>query len=237
MLHLDIGFFSGVKWVKILIIEDDLKISSFLSKGLTEENYIVDCCYDGEEAQYLISTNNYDLIILDLMIPYVDGISLCTKLREKGDNTPIIMLTAKDSIEDKVLGLNSGANDYLAKPFSFDELLARIKVQLRDGKSLTNILKIDDLVLDNDNKKVTRADELIKLSSKEYMLLEYLLLNKEKVVSEEMINNLLWDMDENTASNVISVFIYRLRKKIDKNNQKKLIHTIRGMGYKISEKE
>jgi DNA-binding response OmpR family regulator len=223
--------------MKILIVEDDVKISSFLEKGLSEENYVVDCCYDGEEATYLIKSNKYDLIILDLMIPYIDGITLCKDLRDSGIDTPIIMLTAKDSIEDKVLGLNTGANDYLAKPFSFEELLARINVQLRGGKSLTNQLQIADLKLDIDKKSVTRADKLIKLSSKEYMLLEYLMLNKEKIISEEMINNILWDMDENTESNIISVFIYRLRKKIDKDSDLKLIHTIRGMGYKVSEKE
>jgi DNA-binding response OmpR family regulator len=223
--------------MKILIVEDDIKISAFLEKGLIEENYTVDCCYDGEEAFYLITTNKYDLIILDLMIPYIDGVTLCKDLKEMGDATPIIMLTAKSSIEDKVLGLNSGANDYLAKPFSFDELIARIKVQLRDYNTLTNILQIDNLKLDCDKKLVTRANETIKLSSKEYMLLEYLLRNKEKIVTEDMINNSLWDMDDQTASNIISVYIYRLRKKIDLNSGIKLIHTIRGMGYKISENQ
>jgi len=220
--------------MKILIVEDDTKISAFLEKGLIEENYTVDCCYDGEEAFYIIATNNYDLIILDLMIPYIDGITLCQDLREVGNNTPIIMLSAKSSIEDKVLGLNSGANDYISKPFSFDELIARIKVQLRNSEILTNILQIEDLKMDCDKKFVTRGDKRIKLSSKEYMLLEYLLRNKEKVITEDMINNSLWDMDEQTASNVISVYIYRLRQAIDKDYKVKLIHTIRGMGYKIS---
>lgn len=223
--------------MKILVVEDDTKISSFLSKGLEEENYIVDCCFEGDEAFYLICSNNYNLIILDIMIPGLDGVTLCKKLRDRGNDTPIIMLSAKDSIEDKVLGLNSGANDYIAKPFSFEELLARVRVQLREGKSLTNILQIADLKLNCDEKSVTRANEPIKLSSKEYMLLEYLLLNKEKIITEDMINNLLWNMDENTASNIISVFIYRLRKKIDKGSDLKLIHTVRGMGYKISENE
>jgi len=220
--------------MKILIVEDDTKISAFLEKGLIEENYTVDCCYDGEEAFYIITTNNYDLIILDLMIPYIDGITLCQDLRKIENNTPIIMLSAKSSIEDKVLGLNSGANDYISKPFSFNELIARIKVQLRNSEILTNILQIEDLKMDCDKKFVTRGDKRIKLSSKEYMLLEYLLRNKEKVITEDMINNSLWDMDEQTASNVISVYIYRLRQAIDKDYKIKLIHTIRGMGYKIS---
>ena len=223
--------------MKILIVEDDIKISAFLEKGLKEEKYTIDCCYDGEEAFYLITTNKYDLIILDLMIPYINGINLCENLKDIGNTTPIIILSAKSSIEDKVLGLNSGANDYLAKPFSFDELLARIKVQLRNRDTLSNILQIDNLKLDCDKKLVTRGDEIINLSSKEYMLLEYLLRNKDKVVTEDMINNSLWNMDEQTASNIINVYIYRLRKKIDKNNDIKLIHTIRNMGYKISKNE
>lgn len=221
--------------MKILVAEDDIKISSFLSKGLTEENYTVDCCFDGEEALYLVETNHYDLIILDLMIPSVDGISLCRLLRAKNIKIPIIMLTAKSSIEEKVLGLNSGANDYISKPFSFEELLARIKVQLRADNHLTNIFQIADLKLDTDENTVTRGGKEIQLSSKEYTLLKYLLLNKEKTVTEDMINNSLWNMDKQTASNIINVYIYRLRKKIDKNFDTKLIHTVRGMGYKISE--
>lgn len=223
--------------MKILLVEDDVKICSFLDKGLKEENYVVDITHDGKEALYLIETNTYDLIILDIMIPSLDGISLCKKLRDMGITTPIIMLTAKSTIEDKVIGLNEGANDYLTKPFSFDELIARIKVQLRSGKSLKNILKIADLELDIDKKLVKRADNIIELTSKEYILLEYLVMNKDQVINEEMINQALWDIDETTASNIVSVYMYRLRNKIDKKYDKKLIYTIRGMGYKISEKD
>ncbi len=222
--------------MKLLIVEDDVKISAFLSKGLKEENYTVDCSYDGAEALYLIQINRYDLILLDVMIPTIDGVELCKLIREKDIGTPIILLTAKSSIEDKVIGLNEGANDYLTKPFSFEELLARIKVQLRSGKSLNNIVQIVDLKLDIDNKHVTRAGEDIELTSKEYALLEYLLLNKEKIITEEMISSSLWDIDETTSSNIVSVYMYRLRTKIDKNYDLKLIHTIRGMGYKIGEK-
>lgn len=223
--------------MKILLVEDDIKISSFLYKGLKEENYIVDVVYDGEEALYLIETNKYDLIILDVMIPSLDGISLCKKVRDKNIGTPIIMLTAKSSIEDKVIGLNEGANDYLTKPFSFDELIARIKVQLRSGKSLKNILKIADLELDLDEKRAKRDEKFIELTSKEYILLEYLMMHKEAIVTVEMINHSLWDLDEQTASNIVNVYMYRLRNKIDKNFDRKLIYTIRGMGYKISEKD
>lgn len=220
--------------MKILIVEDDVNISEFLKQGLTEENYIVDCCFDGEDAFYLITTNKYDLIILDVMIPYIDGISLCEDLREIKNNVPIIILSAKSSIEDKVLGLNSGANDYLSKPFSFEELLARIKVQLRIEDVPSNILKIDNLVIDINKKFVSRNNIEIKLSSKEYILLEYLMINKDKFISEDEINNTLWNIEEQTDSNIIRVYIYRIRKKIDNNNEIKLIHTVRGLGYKIS---
>jgi DNA-binding response OmpR family regulator len=224
--------------LKILIVEDDINISEFLKQGLIEENYIVDCCFDGEEAFYLITTNKYDLVILDLMIPYIDGVSLCEDLRDINQNVPIIMLSAKSSIEDKVLGLNSGANDYLSKPFSFEELLARINVQLRKDNNQKNIYKIDNLVVDIDKKFVTRANKEISLSSKEYILLEYLVINKDKYISEDEINNVLWNMEEQTASNIIRVYIYRLRKKIDSDEYGvKLLHNVRGLGYKISSKQ
>ena len=222
--------------MKILIVEDDIKISAFLQKGLEEENYSIDCSYDGEDALYLVQNNTYDLILLDIMIPSINGVELCKKIREENISYPIIMLTAKSSIEEKVLGLSEGANDYITKPFSFEELLARIKVQLRSGKSLNNILKMDSLELNTDTKEVKRQADIITLTSKEYGILEYMLLNKDKVLTEQLINESLLNMDENTASNIVNVYIYRLRNKIDKNYSKKLIHTIRGMGYKMSEK-
>ena len=221
--------------MKILLVEDDIKISSFLQKGLKEEGYIIDCSFDGEDALYLIQNNNYDLILLDIMIPYVNGFELCTKTRSLDIDTPIIMLTAKDSIDDKVTGLNEGANDYITKPFSFEELLARIKVQLRKKISTNNILKIDNLRMNIDTKEVFRDDKLIKLTSKEYKILEFMIINNKKLLSEDMINETLLDMDSSIASNIVSVYIYRLRTKIDKNYDKKLIHTIRGMGYKLSD--
>jgi len=221
--------------MKILLVEDDEKISSFLQKGLKEEGYIIDCAYDGEEALYLIENNNYELILLDIMIPYINGIEVCTKVRAKNINIPIIMLTAKDSIDDKVTGLNEGANDYITKPFSFEELLARIKVQLRANVSVNNILKIDSLSMNIDTKEVYRGKNLIKLTSKEYKILEFMLVNSKKLLSEDMINETLLDMDSSIASNIVSVYMYRLRTKIDKNYDKKLIHTIRGMGYKLSD--
>ena len=219
--------------MKILLVEDDIKISAFLNKGLKEEKYTVDSCFDGEEAVYLATTNFYDLIILDIMIPKLDGIEVCKTLRKKEIETPILMLTAKSTIEDKVIGLNEGANDYLTKPFSFEELIARIKVQLRSKNIRTNILELEDLKLDTNTKVLTRNDELINLTSKEYSLLEYLLRNKQTVVTEEMINNSLWNMEDSTASNIVNVYMYRLRTKIDKNKEVKLLHTLRGVGYKL----
>ena len=221
--------------MKILIVEDDIKISSFLEKGLKEENYSIDCVFDGEDALYAIQNNIYDIILLDIMIPSINGIDLCKKVRELGIEYPIIMITAKSSIEDKVIGLNEGANDYITKPFSFEELLARIKVQLRQGKNLNNILKIADLIINTDNKTVTRNNDEITLTSKEFTILEYLVLNKNKLITSKMINESLWNMDENTASNIINVYIYRIRNKIDKQYNKKLIHTVRGMGFRISD--
>ena len=220
--------------MKILLVEDDEDISSFLNKGLKDEYYTIDCAFDGEEGLYLALNNKYDLILLDIMLPNINGLEICKKIRAENINTPIIMLTAKHSIEDKVTGLNEGANDYITKPFSFEELNARIKVQLRDGKSVNNILKIDNLVLNIDTKECKRDEKNIKLTSKEYAILHYMILNQENLLSEDMINEALWDMNELVSSNIISVYIYRLRNKIDKNHKLKLIHTIRGMGYKLS---
>jgi len=222
--------------LKIFIVEDDKKIALFLKKGLQEEFYSVDISNNAEEAIYLVQTNRYDLIILDIMLPKLNGIELCKIIRQKNIDTPIIMLTAKNSIENKVEGLNEGANDYLTKPFSFDELLARIKVQLRINKSLTNRLKIADLELDCDTLEAKRADIKIELTSKEYSLLEFMMRNKNKVLSVQMINDNIWNIDEITANNIVNVYIYRLRTKIDKIFDLKLIHTIRGVGYKISDK-
>lgn len=222
--------------MKILIIEDDEKIINFLKKGLEEECYIVDSSKNGDEGLYLASVNEYDLILLDIMLPIKDGIEVCKSLRSSNIQTPIIMLTAKDSIEDKIKGLDIGANDYLAKPFSFAELLARIRVQLRNTATIQTKLKIADLELDLLNKTASRANENIVLTSKEFTLLEYLIKNKDRVLSETTINEALSSFENSNMSNIVNVYIYRLRNKIDKNFDKKLIKTIRGIGFKISDK-
>ncbi|WP_428023225.1 response regulator [Arcobacter sp.] len=221
--------------MKILIIEDDVKIVNFLKKGLEEESYSVDYSYNGEEGLYLASVNSYDLILLDIMLPLIDGIEVCKKLRENNINTPIIMLTARDSVEDKIRGLDIGANDYLPKPFSFSELLARIRVQLRGTNSTQTTLKIADLELDLLAKTAKRAEENITLTAKEFSLLEYLIKNQNKVLSETVLASMLNNMDESNISNVVNVYIYRLRNKIDKPFEKKLIKTVRGLGFKINE--
>ncbi len=221
--------------MKILIIEDDIKIINFLKKGLVEECYVVDYSTNGDEGLYLASVNEYDLILLDIMLPIKDGMEVCKALRNANNQTPIIMLTAKDSIEDKIKGLDIGANDYLAKPFSFTELLARIRVQLRTNQTSQTKISIADLELDLLNKTANRASKNIVLTAKEFTLLEYLIKNKDRVLSETTINSALSSFEDSNMSNIVNVYIYRLRNKIDKNFDKKLIKTVRGIGFKISD--
>ncbi len=217
--------------MKILLIEDDIKIINFLKKGLSEEGYTVDVAQNGEDGLYLVSVNPYDIVLLDIMLPVIDGFEVCQKLRTSNTNLPIIILTARDSLNDKINGLDIGANDYISKPFSFSELLARIRVQLRTKDITTTKLTIDTLELNLLQKKAFRDGKFIKLTAKEFALLEFLLRNKEKIVSETMISDNLTELNEANMSNIINVYIYRLRNKIDKNYDKKLIKTVRGMGY------
>ena len=221
--------------MKILLIEDDEKIVNFLKRGLEEEAYSVDYSLNGDEGFYMASVNTYDLILLDIMLPLKDGIEVCKDLRKNKIFTPIIMLTAKDTTEDKIKGLDIGANDYLAKPFSFAELLARIRVQLRAKESFSTTLCIGDLELDLLKKTAKRGKDTIVLTAKEFSLLEYLIKNKDRVLSESIISENLSNMDDETMSNLVNVYIYRLRNKIDKPYEKKLIHTVRGLGFKISD--
>ncbi len=223
--------------MKILIVEDDKKIASFLKKGLEEEYFSIDVTQNGDEAFYLVNVNSYDIVILDIMIHGSDGYEVCKKIRDAKITTPIIMLSAKNTIFDKVTFLNLGADDYITKPFDFDELLARIKVQLRKKEQSDNILKIADLELNTTTKTLLRAMQEIELTAKEYAILEYLLRNKERIVSEDMLLESISNLDNTTQSNVVNVYIYRLRKKIDKNHALKLIKTYKNQGYKISDKD
>lgn len=222
--------------MRVLIVEDEKKISDFIKRGLREEGYSVDSAYDGEEGHFLATTGEYDLIVLDIMLPGIDGISLCRKLREEKIVTPIMMLTAKDSVKDKVKGLDSGADDYLIKPFAFEEFLARIRALLRkrDSTAVTK-MQIMDLVLDLMTHKVTRSGKEIELTTKEYALLEYLMRNAGAVVTRTMISEHVWDVNFDTYTNVIDVYINYLRNKIDKGHKYKLIHTLRGRGYTLKE--
>ena len=222
--------------MRILIVEDEKKVSAFIKKGLEEETYAVDIAPDGEEGLLLGEQNQYDLIILDLMLPKIDGLEVLSTLRGRKIKTPILLLTAKDSIEDKVTGLNQGADDYLTKPFAFSELLARIRVLLRRGKAdVQTTLEIADLTLDLVSHKVIRENHDIELTGKEYSLLEYFLRNQGKVLTRTMIAEHVWDYNFDTFTNVIDVYVNHLRKKIDKNYSQKLLHTLRGVGYIMKE--
>jgi len=221
--------------MKILIIEDDEKIIKFLKKGLEEESYTIDYALNGDEGIYLATVNEYDLILLDIMIPIKNGMEVCKILRASDIQIPIIMLTAKNSIEDKIKGLDIGANDYIAKPFSFSELLARIRVQLRSNTSFSSTLKIGDLELDLLKKTAKRAGDDIILTAKEFSILEFLIQNKNNVLSETVISNSLNNIEDESLSNIVNVYIYRLRNKIDKPYTKKLIKTVRGLGFKIND--
>ncbi len=222
--------------MRVLIVEDERKISDFIKRGLKEEGYSVDAAYDGEEGYFLATTGEYDLIVLDIMLPKIDGISLCRKLREEKIVAPVIMLTAKDSVRDKVNGLDSGADDYLVKPFAFEEFLARIRALLRkrDSNAATK-LQTGDLVLDLMTHKITRSGREIELTTKEYALLEYLMRNAGTVVTRTMISEHVWDVNFDTYTNVIDVYINYLRNKIDRGHKNKLIHTLRGRGYVLKE--
>ncbi|CAI2717888.1 heavy metal response regulator transcription factor [Nitrospina watsonii] len=222
--------------MRILIVEDEKKVAGFIKKGLEEETYAVDVASDGEEGQSLAEFNHYDLIILDLMLPKINGLNVLSHLRSKNINTPIILLTAKDSVEDKVKGLNQGADDYLTKPFAFSELLARIRSLLRRGQSETKtVLQVGDLTLDLVSHKVKRGEEEIELTGKEYSLLEYFMRNAGKVLTRTMIAEHVWDYNFDTFTNVIDVYVNHLRKKIDKQYDQKLLHTLRGVGYVMRE--
>lgn len=220
--------------MRILVIEDEKKIADFIKRGLKEEGYAVDSSYDGENGLFMAKTNEYDLILLDLMLPKIDGLTLCKKLRQEKITTPVIILTARDTLKDKVTGLDSGADDYITKPFAFEELLARVRATLRK-KDLTQPvkLKVDDLELDLYTHKVSRAGKEIALTAKEYALLEYLMRNTGVVVTRTMISEHVWDIDFDTFTNVIDVYINYLRNKIDAGFKKKLINTIRGRGYML----
>ena len=222
--------------MRLLVAEDERDLNEIILQKLKSEGYSVDACYDGAEAMDILSYTEYDAVLLDIMMPKADGYQVLAALRASGKETPVLFLTARDAIEDRVRGLDSGACDYLAKPFSLEELAARVRAALRisHGKS-TNLLTMDDLTVDCGSHRVTRGGKLIELSAKEYALLEYLMLNQGIVLSREKIENHIWNFDYEGGTNVVDVYISYLRKKIDGGHEKRLIHTVRGRGYVLRE--
>ena len=223
--------------MRILLVEDDTAIAPSLKEGLEDEAYAVDVVHDGDEGYRTTTTDEYDVIILDVMLPEMNGYEVCRALRQDGNQTPILMLTARDSERDIVEGLDVGADDYLAKPFSFEVLLARIRALLRrPNEKLEEGLRVGDLTLDPSLKKVMRAAQEISLTAKEYAVLEYLIRNAGKVLSKEQIISHVWDFDADVLPNNVELFIMFLRRKIDKPFDSKLIHTVPGFGYKLEDK-
>jgi len=222
--------------MKILIVEDEHLIANALKKGLEQEHYTVDLAFDGETGFDLASSGDYDLILLDLMLPKMNGLEICRQLREQQIQTPILMLTAKSQIEDKIKGFNSGADDYLTKPFAFEELLARVRALVRrPQKSASEVITIGDLSLNLSTYEVIRQGKNITLSSKEYSLLECLMRHANKILNKDQLIQHVWSYESDILPNTVEVYIRNLRQKIDEPFKTKLIKTIRGFGYKISE--
>jgi len=222
--------------MRILVVEDEKKVASFIAKGLTEESYAVDVAYDGEEGVFMALENDYDLIVLDLMLPKLDGMEILRKIRGSGKDVPVLILTAKDSVEDIVAGLEGGSDDYLTKPFAFAELLARIRALLRRSQEQKiTTLKAGDLTLNPLTREVKRGDRKIELTSKEYALLEYFMRNVNKVLTRTLISEHVWNYEFDPLTNVVDVYVNYLRKKIDQPSETKLIHTVRGVGYILKE--
>jgi len=218
--------------MRLLVVEDEKKLNDLITKKLEKEYYGVDSCFDGEEAIRYVEGTEYDAIILDIMLPKFDGFEVIKRIRAKKNKVPILLLTARDNIDDKVKGLDYGADDYLVKPFIFEELMARIRVLLRrNSGNADNVITVANLKVDLDAKTVFRDGVLIKLSGREYSILEYLIRNKGKILPRERIEDHIWNYEYEGGTNVIDVYIRYLRKKIDDSYTPKLIHTIRGLGY------
>ncbi|SNR51910.1 response regulator [Hymenobacter mucosus] len=224
--------------MKLLLVEDEPKLASFIQKGFQNEGYDLDVAFDGQLGLSLFRQHTYDLIILDVNLPYLNGFALCEKIRADNPHVPVLFLTAFDSIEDKVVGFEAGADDYLVKPFKFQELLLRARALTKrsaDQSAVKRLLRMADLELNLESKTVTRGGQRIDLTAKEYSLLEYLLLNRGKIISRVDITEKVWELDFDTNTNVIDVYISHLRRKLDKGFEPKLIHTVVGMGYVMRE--
>ncbi len=220
--------------MRVLVVEDERRLAGIIKRGLLEEGYSVDNAYDGEEAEYMAETTPYDLIILDIMLPKKDGVAVCRSLRLKKVNTPILMLTAKDTVADRVTGLDSGADDYQIKPFAFSELLARVRALLRrEAAAKTPQLQVGDLVMDTLTREVRRGQKKIELTTKEYSILEYLMRHPNVVMTRTMLEENVWDYEFDGMSNIIDVYVRRLRLKLDSEGEESLIQTVRGAGYRL----
>jgi two-component system copper resistance phosphate regulon response regulator CusR len=222
--------------MRILIVEDEEKVSRFIVRGLTAESFAVDAALDGQTGLELATTYNYDLVVLDLMLPGLSGTEVLRQIRNSDHRVPILMLTARDAVADKVEHLEAGADDYLTKPFAFAELMARIKALLRRGSvDRPNVLRVADLEVDRLSQQVRRASRRIELTAKEYALLEYLMANAGRVLSRTMIIDHVWDQSFDGATNIVDVYVRHLRNKVDDGHETKLIRTVRGVGYRISD--
>ena len=224
--------------MKILLVEDEIKVSKFIKKGLEEQSYQVKAAYDGQTGIRMANADAYDLIILDILLPKQNGFDVCKTIRKKNNEVPILMLTALGTLNDKITGLDCGADDYLTKPFHFRELLARIRALKRRSNSSeisSRIIQLDDLIIHLESKEVKRGNKTIILTAREFRLLELLAVNKGRVLSRSVIAEKIWEQSFDSGSNVIDVYVNYLRKKIDHNHSKKLIHTIIGMGYVLKE--
>ena len=220
--------------MRILVVDDDKQLCSIMKRGLMEEAYAVDVAYNGEEGEYLAGINSYDLIILDIMMPVKDGMEVCRSLRMGNINTPIIMLTAKDSVEDRVKGLDSGADDYLVKPFAFSELLARVRALIRrESSAKLPEIKVGPLVLNTLTRELKKGERTIELTTKEFSILEYLMRHPDIVITRTMIEEHAWDYDFDSISNLVDVYIRRLRRKIDDDEGESAIQTVHGAGYRL----
>lgn len=220
--------------MKILLVEDEPKLAAFVKKGFENEGYELEVAYDGHMGQVLLQQNRYDLVVLDVNLPYVNGFELCRQIRQQDPHQPVLLLTALDSLDDKIAGYEAGTDDYLVKPFEFRELLLRARVLTRRhhaGASVQRVLRLADLELNLETKVVTRAKQRIELTTREYTLLEYLLLNRGRVISRVDIAERVWELHFDTNTNIIDVYVSYLRKKVDKDHAVKLIHTVIGMGY------
>jgi len=224
--------------MRITLIEDEKQLANIIKKGLQEEGYSVDVAHDGEEGLYMVENFPSDVVILDIMLPVLDGISILSSMRKKGIKTPVLLLTAKDTITDKIKGLDSGADDYLTKPFEFGELLARIRALIRRKADIKDtVIRIGDLEINTANHEIKRGGKIVQLSSKEYAMLQYMAYNKDKIVSRTDLIEHIYDENFDANSNVLDVYVNYLRNKIDKGFKKKLIHTVRGAGYILKDRE